>query len=443
MPDWETTPLEREALLGDSALGQASRWRLEVLGGPDQGRSSYVDGPLELGSDPSVGFPLTDSTISWHHAKVEPSAQGVRFTDLDSTNGIFVAGVQVDDFVARHDTLFAAGRTLFRVSAERGDEAEALRACFGRALGVSAPMQRLFKSLARAAEGQATVLLMGETGTGKGLLAEALHTVSRRGAGPMIQLDCGTIAPGLIESELFGHAKGAFTGAVDSRQGAFVRAHGGTLFLDEVAELPLEVQPRLLRALDSRTVQPLGGDARSSLDVRIIAATHRDLALEVKQGRFREDLYFRLAVVTVLVPPLRERREDLPLLVRSFLAELGRPDFHLSGTLQDRLERHPWPGNVRELRNVVERALIGIGIDLEPTPRPKGRSVEMGTELSSLPFKEAKDRLVESFSQEYFEALFTRCGRNVSKMARIAGIARPYAHRIVRKYGLKLEPEEG
>jgi two-component system nitrogen regulation response regulator GlnG len=443
MADWTTSPLDRSALLGGDSAGISARWRVEVIGGPDQGKSAYIDGALQLGSDPASGFALTDETISWHHAAAEPGPEGVRFTDLGSTNGTFLGGAQVQQFVAGHETLFCAGRTLFRVSRESPDNKAQgpSTASFGRALGTTPVMQQLFATLRRGASSESTVLILGETGTGKELLAEGIHQASGRKQGPFVVLDCGAVAPGLIEAELFGHTRGAFTGADQAREGAFLRAGGGTLFLDEVGELPLEAQPKLLRALDARTVQRVGGREQESSDVRIVAATHRDLEAEVKAGRFREDLYFRLAVVTVRVPPLRERREDVPLLVRAFLASLGRPDFVLSSALQDRLERHTWPGNVRELKNVVERALLGLGMQQVPD-RPALSRTQDGADLSTLQFKEAKARLIEQFSQEYFEALFTRCDRNVSKMARIAGIARPYAHEVVKKYGLKASEGE-
>jgi two-component system, NtrC family, response regulator GlrR len=444
MADWTTAPLNRADLLEEEAAEASSRWRIEVVGGPDQGKSAAIEGPITLGTDPASGFPLTDSTVSWHHGELFPGPDGLRVKDAASTNGTFLSGIQVSEFVARPGTLFSAGRTLLRASAIRAEGATGGSALvsFGKALGTTPAMQQLFALLRRAALSESTLLLLGETGTGKGVLAEAVHHSSPRKDGPFVVFDCSAVAPSLIESELFGHVRGAFTGATEAREGAFARARGGTLFLDEVGELPIELQPKLLRVLDAKSLVRVGGQAPEPTDVRIVAATHQDLLAAIKAGRFRQDLYFRLAVVSLVVPPLRERREDVPLLVRGFLASLGRPDFELSTPLQDRLERHPWPGNVRELRNVVERALVGLGIESAEETLSSVRKPSDGTDLGTLTFKEAKDRLVEEFSQEYFEALFKRCERNVSKMARIAGIARPYAHRIVKKYGLRALEEE-
>jgi DNA-binding NtrC family response regulator len=305
---------------------------------------------------------------------------------------------------------------------------------FGGAVGSTPAMRKLFGTLSRVAATDSTVMLLGETGTGKEMLARAIHEGSPRKAGPFVVLDCGAVAPNLLESELFGHTKGAFTGALAKRDGAFVRAQGGTLVLDEVAELPLELQPKLLRALESRTVKPVGSDEQIEVDLRVVAATHRDIDAEVKAQRLRQDLYFRLAVVVVRVPPLRERRDDIPLLVRHFLKSLGRPDFELSPALLERLMAHPWPGNARELRNVVERALVAEG---DPLAGSIGIGGPAKPDLTTLPFKEAKEQLIESFSREYVQALLERCGGNISEVARTAGIARNWVHHLVTKYGLK------
>ena len=235
---------------------------------------------------------------------------------------------------------------------------------FGSAVGRSLPMRELFAVLGRAARSDATILFEGESGTGKEVLASALHEASRRASGPFVVVDCGSVPSGLLESLLFGHEKGAFTGAIDARVGQFEEASGGTLFLDEIGELPLDVQPKLLRALEARAIRRVGATETIPIDVRIVAATNRDLAEEVNRGAFREDLYYRLAVIRVRVPPLRERRED----VRPLLEHFVRRAFPTDAAKADRviakvdeaswasLETHPWPGNVRELRNVVERS---------------------------------------------------------------------------------------
>jgi DNA-binding NtrC family response regulator len=297
-------------------------------------------------------------------------------------------------------------------------------------------MRELFGVLERVAATDSTVLLVGETGTGKELLARAVHDASPRRQRPFIVVACGAIASELVESELFGHKRGSFTGATSDRPGAFVMAEGGTLFLDEIGELPLELQPKLLRALDTGMVKTLGEDEHRSVDVRIVAATHRDLEAEIAAGRFRSDLFYRLAVVAARVPPLRERREDIPALAHALLTRMGRADFELKPELLATLSAHGWPGNVRELHNLVQRATAGADLDL---PKPEGDSgwLYKAGEAVEVPYKEAKDKLVEAFTRDYIAALLERCGGNISEVARVAGIARNYVHRLVKKYGLR------
>ncbi len=289
----------------------------------------------------------------------------------------------------------------------------------------------MFGLLERVAPQDISVLLLGETGTGKEVLAQGIHEESPRKNGPFVVVDCGAVAPELIESELFGHVKGAFTGAVSDRTGAFLRADGGTIFLDEIGELPIGLQPKLLRVLEARTVKRLGEDKPRKVNVRVISATHRNLETEVEAGRFRRDLFFRLAVVMAQVPPLRERPQDLPLLARHFVQQMGRGDFHLSSALVDRLKRHSWPGNVRELRNVIQRALAGV--DISPgSPGNEGSANNIGPavsvppadELKRLRFHEAKDHLVETFTRDYIAAMLSQCKGNLSAVARNAGLNR-------------------
>jgi transcriptional regulator with PAS, ATPase and Fis domain len=290
------------------------------------------------------------------------------------------------------------------------------------------------------------VLLQGETGTGKELLAEAIHRGSMRASGAFIVVDCGALPRDLIGSELFGHTRGAFTGATGPKRGLIEEADGGTLFLDEVGELPLDLQPQLLRALEKREVRPIGDTKSKKVSIRVVAATHRDLAAQVRTGGFREDLYFRLAVVRATVPPLRRRKEDIPLLVRHIVAGLGREGFTASPTMLAQLEAHDWPGNVRELRNVVERSLsLGmLPADVEtarssdaetPAPAP-------GRDMIERPFKEAKALLVESFEREYLTHLLERHKGNISRAAQEAGIDRNYIHRLVKKYGIPVDRGE-
>src|SRR6185369_9838897 len=300
---------------------------------------------------------------------------------------------------------------------------------FGRALGVSKPMRELFAALCRVAKTDSTVLLLGETGTGKEVLADGVHQNSKRAKKPFVVVDCASVAPTLIESELFGHVKGSFTGATGDREGAFALADGGTIFLDEVGELPMELQPRLLRVLETGVIKRVGDTTERKVNVRVVAATHRNLEKEVKNGNFRLDLFYRLGVVVVTVPPLRERLDDLELLSTNFARQLGRPDFELPQDVLETLRKHIWPGNVRELRNLVERAVAGAEPELTPTPLRRGSSpkmVPLGAERSAtrelvdLPFKEAKEKLMGSFVREYFAEILKRADGNLSRAARLA-----------------------
>jgi DNA-binding NtrC family response regulator len=314
------------------------------------------------------------------------------------------------------------------------------------------PMQRLFSLLSKAAPTEATILLQGETGTGKEAIAEAVHRASKRNRGAFVVVDCGSIPHELIASELFGHAKGSFTGAGADKQGLIEAANGGTLFLDEIGELALDLQPQLLRVLDRRQVRRVGETQSVDVDIRVIAATHRDLRAMVKAGSFREDLYYRLAVVATSVPPLRDRKQDIPALAAWFADRMGRGGFAQSPALLDQLERHDWPGNVRELRNVVERALsLGhaasqiIGDLTDSQDRMPVREDDEPVKRSSnpdvleLPFKEAKAALVESFERDYLQALLARHRGNISRAAAEAGIDRNYIHRLVKKYNLEVD----
>jgi DNA-binding NtrC family response regulator len=327
---------------------------------------------------------------------------------------------------------------------------------FGDLWGQSLGMREIFALLERVAPTDATVLIEGESGTGKELIAEAVHNNSPRKNGPFIVLDCSAIARDLIESELFGHMKGAFTGASGTRKGAFEAARGGTLFLDELGELATDLQPKLLRALEKREIKPVGSNDTIKTDVRIVAATNRNLQHEVREGHFREDLYYRFAVIKVHLPPLRDRSEDIPLLVEHFLEEAhrmaGRTEkIEISYKTMEKLQRHRWPGNVRELKNFVERAvLLTQGDQIEtkflttsdpiaatPSQSPAGASsmVELAI-AEGLPFKDAKNRLVEEFELEYWTRLLERTDGNVSKAARHAGVHRKSVEYILKKLDL-------
>ncbi|MCB9650558.1 MAG: sigma-54-dependent Fis family transcriptional regulator [Deltaproteobacteria bacterium] len=321
---------------------------------------------------------------------------------------------------------------------------------FGPARGRTLAMREVFGVLEVLAPSNATLLFMGETGTGKDVLARAVHAASPRAEGPLVTVDCGAIAPTLLEAELFGYERGAFTGADERRDGAFERAEGGTLFLDEVGELPLDVQPKLLRALDEREIQRVGGAGPKKVDVRVVAATKRDLEEEVRRGRFREDLFFRLAVVPITLPPLRERRDDIPLLVEAFVgafADRTGQRAHIAEEEVQRLLTHDWPGNVRELRNTVERALwlaqTGDGEARFLLPSAEGL---FGPELDAPPaapsfdpdatFSALKAQWEDEFERKYLAWLLARADGSLSAAARMAHMDRKHLRNLAKKHGL-------
>jgi transcriptional regulator with GAF, ATPase, and Fis domain len=299
-------------------------------------------------------------------------------------------------------------------------------------------MRELFARLGRMAASEATVLIQGETGTGKELVARALHEASPRAAGPFVIVDCGALPESLLDAELFGHSRGAFTGAAGARAGAFEAADGGTLFLDEIGELPLPLQPKLLRVLEARTIRRLGENEVRPVNVRFLSATHQDLRTMVNAGAFREDLYFRLAVLPVTVPPLRERAGDVALLARSFLPAAAQG--LLTPALVAEIEARPWLGNVRELRNFVDRlTALGERDALASTPAAGPTSANrplLPADWLTLPLRDLRERCTNQMEQEYVRALLDRHGRNVSAAAQAAGVDRTYLHRLLRKYGI-------
>jgi transcriptional regulator with GAF, ATPase, and Fis domain len=306
---------------------------------------------------------------------------------------------------------------------------------FGALLGASVAMRKLFAFLEKVAASEINVLIEGESGTGKELVAAEIVQRGPRADGPFVIVDCGAVSPNLVESELFGHVRGAFTGADRDRVGAFETANTGTVFLDEIGELPLELQPKFLRALEAREVRRVGETRARKVDVRVIAATNRDLEREVNKGRFREDLYFRLAVMSVRLPSLRERLDDLPLLIRGFLGSLGVPEQIrlFPPQILAELSTYDWPGNVRELRNYVERTVV-----LEEPLMALRRQQPAGAGSDpQMPFKIAKDAVVDAFERNYVTALLDGAAGNVSRAARSGGMDRMYLHRLIQKHGLR------
>jgi two-component system, NtrC family, nitrogen regulation response regulator GlnG len=437
----DETPGQTDILQHDLVNGSSLALKLVVVSGPDFGKELLLtEGEHRVGKAAGMDLALTDNAVSREHLRVEAVRSNVRFEDHRSSNGSYCRGMRFEVLEVRPGAVIRIGRTDLQVLPVTEQvplkPSEAVR--FGALVGESLAMRQAFAVLERAAAGGADVLLQGETGTGKDLAAEALHQTGPRTGKPFIVCDLAAMTPTLIESELFGHVRGAFTGAVAERAGAFERAHEGTIFLDEVGDLPVELQPRLLRALERRQVKRVGGDRYDTVDVRVVAATHKKLDEEVKAGRFREDLYHRLAMVTVVLPPLRDRLEDVPILVETILKRLGVPSKRepfLSPATQLLLRVYDWPGNVRELRNVVERA---AKLDTPPTVPAVAheRRPGLGKNPADLPFKQAKEQLVGAFEHDYLADLMSRCNHNVSMAAREAGIARVYLHRLLQKHGL-------
>lgn len=399
-------------------------------------RSARVNGRAVIGSASEAEITVEDPAVSRLHAEFEFHRDGLWVRDLGSRNGTFIESIRVDHARLDEGQHLRVGSTSLTINYDREPDPVELWPTeqFGLMLGRSVEMRELFVRMSRAAESDATVLISGETGTGKELVATAVHEASDRVDGPLVVVDCGAIHYGLLDAELFGHAKGAFTSAVADRAGAFEAAQRGTLFLDEVGELPLSVQPKLLRALESRTVTRVGETRRRAVDVRFLAATNRDLRAMVNEGVFREDLYFRLAVLHLMVPPLRSRADDIPLLLEHFLPANVKPP---SAELLSELMRRPWPGNVRELRNFVDRALaFGTAEALETLASFSTRDGSMPEVPLDLPFKEVKERWNGYLEREYIKGLLKRHNSNVSAVAQVSGLNRTYIHRLIRKHGI-------
>ena len=397
---------------------------------------------MTIGADRGCDLVLDDGKVSRRHLEVSGTPEGLFLKDLGSRNGTRFHASRIEQAVVPAGSSVEVGSTTLRfVASHTPVLPPSPRSAFGALVGRSVAMRELFAVLELASPTDATVLVQGESGTGKELAARAIHDHSRRAGGPFVVVDCGAVSDQLAESQLFGHKKGAFTGAIADRKGAFVEASGGTLFLDELGELTLEAQARLLRAIEQRVVTAVGSDKPVAVDTRIVAATHRNLASMVEQKTFRFDLFHRLAVVHVDIPPLRAHLEDLPALVSAFYADRGVDAGEIAGANLERLRAYPWPGNVRELRNVLERAFVLAG----PTDRAFAQlSLWLGDASSAsssepidthLPFKEAKERWVESFARRYLAAVYEEHGENITRASEHAGhqpSAFPRADREVR-----------
>jgi DNA-binding NtrC family response regulator len=430
---------------GAPIIRQSGGGRLMIVKGPDRGETIDVrTSSITLGSGQGCDVLLSDPTVSRKHLEVAPGPEGVVLRDLGSTNGSFVQGARFQELTLGFGTEVTIGKTVLKYipNEESIDLGPSESESYGALVGRDPKLRRLFRLLDDVAATDATVLIEGETGTGKELIAEEIHRHSPRKNGPFIVFDCGAVPDEQIESALFGHVRGAFTGAISDRRGAFEEADGGTLFLDEIGELSLAVQPALLRALDKQSVRPVGGTTYTRASVRVVAATNRNLRAEIAARQFREDLYYRVAVVRMQVPPLRERPDDIPLLVEHFIRQFRSGGDPLQITAEDlaRLRRHSWLGNVRELRNVIERACAlshgaRLEIDEALEERPAGR--RSGASDIDLPFKAAKARVVDDFERSYIEALLKRHQGNLSAAARAAEIDRKHLRELLRKHGLR------
>jgi len=415
--------------------------RVTVIDGPDRGRTCETAGrPIRIGTASDNDLVLSDPTVSRRHCALVPTADGFRVSDEGSTNGVLVGRVRLFEAALVGASDLRIGETTVSVVPlpDRVEREQATIDHFGDLLGASPAMRELFADLARIADAEVTVLIEGETGTGKELVAESLHRESRRADKPLVVFDCSAVSPTLVESELFGHERGAFTGAIGARAGIFEQAQGGSIFLDELGELPKELQPKLLRVLEKREVRRLGSQRAITVDVRVLAATNRKLAAEVANGNFREDLYFRLAGAHVVVPPLRDRKQDLPMLVEHFLRRSVPPRAlsEMAGPVWEMFMAHRWPGNVRELRNAVdrwavtpERALGVLEVEASANDAPK-------LEVELLPLRVARRDASDDFERRYLRALLARTNGNITRAAAIAEVSRQMIHKLLRSQGL-------
>jgi two-component system, NtrC family, response regulator HydG len=447
-PDAPTIATQRVSIEESRAVSFA----LVVIDGPDRGRKFILDGmePLRVlvGKGPVCDFRVVDPEVSRRHFALQIVDRKLRITDVGSTNGTFVEGVSIADAYLRGGETIRFGSTACRIDpllSNVSSEPPAASA-FGRVLGASVVMRRLYPLCERLAQAPVPVILEGETGTGKEQLALALHERGPRCNKPFVVFDCTAVAPNLIESELFGHERGSFTGSVASHRGVFERANEGTLLIDEIGDMPLELQPKLLRMLERSEVTRVGGEVPQKVDVRVLVATRRDLDHEVQLGRFRDDLFHRIAVTRVELPPLRARRGDVALLARHFVSELGGSPDSLSEALLKLWDDYAWPGNVRELRNATARRIaLGDLVELQPnetwtstkssgSPAVATRGDPIARILAlDLPIAEARQRLIDEFDERYVEHLLENHGGNMVRAAASAGVARRHFQRLKAK----------
>jgi transcriptional regulator with GAF, ATPase, and Fis domain len=458
--DDEVSTLLRPAFR-PTAVDEDVAFRVLVVGGPDVGRAHTIDASqpsrVLVGTSPACDLRLTDREISRRHAALEIVQRRLRLVDMGSKNGSFVNGLFVTDASLDGGETVRFGSTQLRVervAAPGSGVPLPDRTRFGRWLGASSEVRRLFALCDRLAQSNVPLILEGETGTGKEVLAESLHEQGPRAAGPFVVFDCTAVPPSLVESELFGHERGAFTGATTSRKGVFEQAHGGTLLIDEIGDLEMALQPKLLRALERSEIRRVGGDRWIRVDVRVLAATRRNLDREVQSGRFRDDLFHRIAVTRIELPPLRSRRGDVPLLARHFATEIaGRPDALPTDWIL-RWQDYHWPGNVRELRNAVARQLA-LG-DLAPdedashlwpsaaTPAEDTAGDFLDSIVARrLPLIASRQRVLDEFESRYVARVLAEHGGNMERAAAASGIARRHFQRIKARSRTPAGAEDG
>lgn len=453
--------------------------KLVVIDGDDKGKEVELKTTRCSGGRSIINdLVLSDKSVSGTHFEIAVRDDGYRLRDLSSRNGTFVNDLQIREVYLKPGVVFRAGQSTiqFQPTTDIVEIALSKKDRFDQVVGGSPIMRECFASLEKISPSDLTCLITGETGTGKELVARGIHNASKRKSKPFVVLDCGAIPRDLIESTLFGHEKGAFTGAIGQQQGCFEQASGGTIFLDEIGELDIALQPKLLRVLEQREIKRVGGDRTIKVDVRVLAATNRDLRAEVNNSNFREDLYFRLSVVHCELPPLRERREDIPTIANHFLKDVAsRRGMNMSFG-QDAMAAmmtHQWAGNVRELRNVVERAcalsdgpvitrqdltfgptgpspmvahdlaLAGVNAaqaaaaEMSDQPPPTGAATFNPALLKpGLGFKGAKQTVVDAFECAYLQALMARNDSNITRSAQEAGLTRYHLRELLKRHNL-------
>jgi two-component system response regulator GlrR len=408
---------------------------VRVIGAPAKPTEAPLAAkPLRIGSGEGNDLIIPDRTVSRQHAELSLTNEGVLLRDVGSRNGTFYLGNRVKEIVLGVGARFAVGAVTIALDPDTETLLDGLSfegTSYRGVLGASARMRKLFALLQRLESSVATVLLEGESGVGKEVVARAIHDGSPHAAGRFVAVNCGAIPKDLVNSELFGHKRGAFTGAVENRKGAFELADRGTLFLDEIGELPLDVQPALLRALELGEIRPVGDEPRN-VRARVIAATNRDLAAEVSAGRFREDLFYRLAVLRVQIPPLRGRPEDIELLAKHF------SEHELPRNVIEELRSRSWPGNARELRNAIQAyAALGTLPPQSPGPSLDLESIILSSIDPTVPYSDQKERFIEQFTRAYLIALLRYTGGNQAAVARIGKLDRTHVGRMMAKYGLR------